>query len=133
LGDGWTQTASSTLGEFRLMNYLQLWLPSLQAVGAAQGWVGDRFSLYSNEATSMATFRIKFTTAKEAGEFARAHLQLLEAAGAEIEQRDFDTLGTHRDGRTVIQLRETAEDEVIFVIGSDRAAAEAAAAILRNL
>ena len=133
LGDGWTQTASSTLGEFRLANYLQLWLPGLTALGAAQGWVGDRYTIYENKSRSVATFRVRFTTAKEAGEFAQAHLKLLAASGANVEQRAADDLGTHRDGRTVIQLRDTAQDEVIYVIGSDREVAEAAVALLQNL
>ncbi len=133
LPDAFSLTASGTLGEFRLANYLQLRLPSLEALGAAQGWIGDQFHIYESDSQSVAVFRLKFFDAKDAGEFAQAHLRYLEATGATVESLADGMLAMHRDGRTTIQLRETAADEVLFVIGTNRGAAEAAAGLIRNL
>ena len=133
LGDGWSVAAEGVLGEFRLANYLQLWLPSLEALGAAQGWTGDRFSLYAKYNEAVAVFRLKYFDAKDAGEFAQAHLRLLQQSGAELAETPGRTSAMYSTGRTVIQLRDTAPDEVIFVVGSSSEAATAVAALLANL
>jgi hypothetical protein len=133
LGEGWTRSTEGVLGEFRLANYLQLWLPSLEALGAAQGWTGDRFGLYANGDTTVAVFRSKYFDPKDAGEFAQAHLRLLQQSGAAVEETATGTSATYSTGRTVIQLRDSASDEVIFVIGSTPEAAEGAAGLLLNI
>lgn len=133
LGDGWARSTEGVLGEFRLANYLQLWLPSLEALGAAQGWTGDRFALYANGESTAAVFRAKYFDPKDAGEFAQAHLRLLRQSGATIEETTTGTTATYSTGRTVIQLRDTASDEVIFAIGSTPEAATAIAGLLLNI
>mgnify|MGYP001483837187 CR=1 FL=1 len=133
LGGDWSRSVDGVLGEFRLANYLQLWLPSLEALGAAQGWTGDQFGLYSDGDGSLAIFRVKFFDPKDAGEFAQAHIRLLQQSGAEVEEATTGTAGTYPAGRTVIQLRDTAQDEVIFVVASTPEAAASAAALLINI
>lgn len=133
LGDGWEQAGAATLGEFRLANYLQLWLPSLESLEAANGWSGDQFHVYTNGSDSVAVFRVKFFDAKDAGEFAATHQRYFEASGAAVTQEPGREIATFTDGRTVVQLNETAQDEVLFVIGSNAEVARAAAALLANL
>lgn len=133
LGDGWEQSGAATLGEFRLANYLQLWLPSLESLEAANGWSGDHFTTYANGEDTLAVFRVKFFDAKDAGEFAATHQRYFQAAGAAVEQEPGREVANLTDGRTVIQLTETAQDEVIFVIGSNAEVARAAANLLANL
>ena len=133
LGEGWSLEAEGVLGEFRLANYLQLWLPSLEALGAAQGWTGDRFHLYESGDETVAVFRVRYFDPKDAGEFAQAHLRFLEQSGAELDETTTGSTGAYATGRTTIQLRDTSPDEVIFVIGSSEDAATAAATLLLNL
>lgn len=133
LGDEWDLSTEGVLGEFRLANYLQLWLPSLEALGAAQGWTGDRFQLYAGGDDTAAVFRVKYFDPKEAGEFAQAHLRFVQQAGAQVEETATGIAATYPNGRTVVQLRETEHDEVIFVIGSSSEAATRLADLLLNL
>lgn len=128
LGGGWKHEAGGAFGEFHLRNYLQLHAPALAAVGAADGWSGDRYDVYVRDGAAVAVLRVRFRDAQESSEFVTAHDRWLTEAGAELRQSEKRTFATLADGRTI--ARSSTPGEVTLVIGSNREFAEKAAAIL---
>lgn len=125
LGTGWRHEAGGAFGEFQLRNYLQLQLTALPATQAATGWRGDRYDVYTRGTDSAAAFHLRFASAGEAQEFIAAHDSFFDGAKANVTQADGHWTAVFPDGRTTIRAATTGPD-VLFVIGSNRAAAEAA-------
>ena len=75
LGVGWAQVEEDVLGEFFLREYLDQQLPSTLAAGVAEGWGGDRYAVYANEATGelVMALRLVWDTDADAAEFAAAY------------------------------------------------------------
>jgi hypothetical protein len=103
-------------------NYLQLRLPASEASRAAAGWAGDRYDVYVNGGESVATFRVKFASADDAGEFSEAQQALLASQQAASVSRDAITVATFPGGKATAMARVSA-DEAIFAIGSSEDAA----------
>jgi hypothetical protein len=122
LGAGWTRQSGGTFGEFQVRNYLQLRLPASEASRAAAGWAGDRYDVYVNGGESVATFRVKFASADDAGEFSEAQQALLASQQAASVSRDAITVATFPGGKATAMARVSA-DEAIFAIGSSEDAA----------
>ncbi|MBI5949687.1 MAG: hypothetical protein HY875_16225 [Chloroflexi bacterium] len=125
LGSGWKRESGGTLGEFGLKNYLQLKLGASQAAVGAAGWAGDHYDVYVNGTASVAVVRVKFASAAEAGEFTDRQLNLLEAAGAQPGPESAMRVFTAADGDVTV-IPGSTSDEVLFAIGTTKAAAWAA-------
>jgi hypothetical protein len=72
LGSDWTLLLDRTMGEFYLREYLATQLTRQQARMAAEGWGGDRYHIYRNEATGELAWvlRLDWDTTADAAEFA---------------------------------------------------------------
>lgn len=127
LGSGWERQSGGTFGEFELRNYLQLRLPASQAVAAAAGWRGDHYDVYVHGGESAAVFRIRFADGTEADQFREAQGRFLAGVTASERTENGITVAALNDGRAVARLPGGAAGEVIFVIGSNEAAAVRAA------
>ena len=128
LGSGWKHESGGAFGEFQLRNYLQLHLTALPATQAAAGWFGDRYDVYTNGAEAVAAFRIRFSSANDAVEFRAAQDDFFAAANAVVTNGTAVT-AVFPGGQTTVRA-DTAGPDVLFVIGSSRAAAEAALSAL---
>lgn len=74
LGAGWALIDEDILGEFHLREYLDQRLPTMTAARAAEGWGGDRYVVFWNEATEslVMALRLVWDTPNDALEFAEA-------------------------------------------------------------
>ena len=81
LGDDWTQTWDTTLGEFYLREYLKTQISDDDAAEAAAGWGGDNLHIYHNTASGELAWllRVEWDDATEAAEFADFFNQYAEA------------------------------------------------------
>ena len=59
LGDGWLADWDTTLGEFYLRKYLDVYLSSSQAANAASGWGGDHFRVYNQPETGDLAYALR--------------------------------------------------------------------------
>ncbi len=75
LGAGWQLIDEDIMGEFHLREYLDQRLPTLTAGRAADGWGGDRYVVYWNEADEalVMALRLVWDTPADAQEFAAAY------------------------------------------------------------
>ena len=70
LGEGWEPVWESTLGEFFLFAYLETWTEPQDAVTAAEGWGGDRYTLLRNpEGDNLLAWILEWDTPQDAVEF----------------------------------------------------------------
>jgi hypothetical protein len=123
LGGGWRHETGGAFGEFQFSNYLRLHLPALTAVTSTAGWAGDRYDVYRNGSRSVAVFRVRFAAAMP---FWAAQDEWWRAADATVSARpDQSTLAELPGGITAVRAAPEG-NEVLFVIGSDRATAERA-------
>jgi hypothetical protein len=80
LGGGWRLQGGNTLGEFLLGNHLDTQLSRSEAVGAAAGWGGDRWALYSDGAAGkLFLLVVEWDAPEELREFFAAYLDFLDA------------------------------------------------------
>ncbi|MCP4426960.1 MAG: hypothetical protein GY803_20920, partial [Chloroflexi bacterium] len=79
LGAGWRLLDEDTLGEFYLRQYLGQQLDADSAVAAAEGWGGDRYAVYENEADGalVMALRLVWDTPEDWGEFMSVYPQYL--------------------------------------------------------
>lgn len=131
LGKGFERTWSSTLGEFNLRNYLQLYARASSSASAAEGWAGDRFDIYKDGEASVGVFRVRFTDEGEAAEFDSAYREFLDRAHMAMEERDGVTFAELRDG-DVVALAGQQGTDVIFAIASNRELVSQAISALRG-
>jgi hypothetical protein len=126
LGDGWEIDSEGTFGEFELSNYLQLFTGRGAAAGAAAGWAGDHYAVYSNGTDSAALFRIEFASEDEAQEFADAHSAAwgdsreAQPGGYSVaEAKEGDVIAiADREGTTVTYAFGSTRDLAVEVIES---------------
>lgn len=130
-GPGWTPAGAETLGEFLLASYLQTGLPALAALQGAGGWAADAAQAYAAPGGAALALRVRFSDAKEAGEFAARHRDLLGARAPAVLEEPGQLVATRRDAVTVIQL-EPDGAAVTLVFADAEADARALAAFLRN-
>ncbi len=93
LGSGWRQVYHSALGEFYLREYLAQRLPDADAALAAEGWGGDSFAVYYNEATQgiVWVYRVDWDSVSHGVEFQEAFSAFAEARyglGPIVEMED---------------------------------------------
>lgn len=129
VGGDWKHESGGAFGEFQLRNYLQLELTALPATQAATGWRGDRYDVYVRGADSVAALHLRFASAEEAQQFVSAQGAFFEAAKATVTPANGRLIAEFPDGRTTIRTN-TANADMVFVIGSTRAVAELAYAAL---
>lgn len=81
LGGGWTMVDENVLGEFTLRLYLEQYIDHRPAIMAAEGWDGDRYAVFYNQATGgiVLVMRIAWDSAEEATEFVESYVALGEA------------------------------------------------------
>ena len=69
LGEGWSLMDEGRLGEFYLIEMLDLGLRTLEAEAAAAGWGGDAYHLYTSDAGLAWTLATVWDTLADADEF----------------------------------------------------------------
>lgn len=81
LGDGWTMTWDTTLGEWYLREHLATELPRAEAYSAAAGWGGDRFHVYTLPDKDQLAFSLQLVwdTPAEQSEFEKAYISFGDA------------------------------------------------------
>jgi hypothetical protein len=131
LGHGWTRQSGGQFGEFELQNYLQLRIPGLDAINAADGWVGDHYDVYAEGQQSVAVFRVAFDSAAHAQRFEAAQVKFLKAAGGKDSSQDGLALTATNDGNTTARAAVRGS-EVLFAIGSSKDIAAKALQAIAN-
>ena len=131
LGRGWERESGGQFGEFQVRNYLQLQVRAGQAATAAAGWQGDQYAVYVNGDEGVAAFRLRFATDNDAREFADAQAEWLQEGAGDPESVDGTDYFEADDG-DVTATRQPNGTEIVFVIGSNREAAENAMLALLN-
>lgn len=125
LGEGWKRDSGGTFGEFELRNYLQLHIPGGTAASVAAGWDGDHYDVYVDGGQSVAAFRIQFPDAGQADDFLAAQKTFLTNAQGKSSADGLITYIQTPEGNVTATV-PAAGSQVIFVIGSSRAAAQRA-------
>ena len=130
LGEGWSQLASSTLGEFTLQNILLAGLAEERPLvqGAAAGWGGDRWALYTREDARLVHAVTLWDSDAEAREFWDAFLKSIYNRGEGLPPIEDTRLSIGLDGRT--WRAHLQGNRVAFLVSNDPTALEAAAQAL---
>jgi hypothetical protein len=73
LGEGWTEAATGTLGEFMIMAYVETYLPEQNAAQAAAGWDGDTYAVLAGpEGKTVLAIVSSWDLFQDADEFGQA-------------------------------------------------------------
>jgi hypothetical protein len=128
LGGGWKREAGGSFGEFELRNYLQLAIPALTAVQAADGWDGDHYDLYQHGNDAVAVFRIAFSSEGEAKEFVAAQDAWFASRKAAVSAAN-STVAVLDDGRTVVRPAFSGAQVTFFIATKQQIAEKAADAV----
>lgn len=132
LGEEWERDSGGTFGEFHLGNYLQQQRSAADSAGAADGWTGDRYDVYTDGQEAVAVFRVLFEDGKEAGEFVREHDAMARGVSPRTVRRSGFLVTPLSDGDVLVRADPSGR-EVAFAIGSDEeAAVRALAALVRG-
>ena len=131
LGVGWEQIEDDILGEFFLREYLDQQLAAAVAERAAEGWGGDRYSVYWNEATGglVMALRLVWDTAEDATEFAANYPDYPAGLLGVVAQPQADGSACWVRGEAICFLPAGAESWVVRA--PDTATAAAVLAALR--
>ena len=82
LGDGWFLQDSGVMGELLTRVYLGTFLPQQQAVTAAEGWGGDRYSLWKdNEGNLLMAMLFEWDTTGDSEEFFQSYVDVARNKG----------------------------------------------------
>jgi len=75
LGSGWHLASQDIMGEYYTRLHLEQYLKPISATLAAEGWGGDRYNTFYNEAqkTTVLVWYTAWDNTTEAGEFAKAY------------------------------------------------------------
>jgi hypothetical protein len=127
LGEGWSMIDEDTFGEFYLREYLAQTLSSEQAEGAASGWGGGKYAIYTDEASSsrLLVLRLAWDTATDREEFDAAYryfvdhrlgIEGLQVAGGGYcwEQNDVICLYQIAGDSLIIRASDFATTETII-------------------
>ncbi len=125
LGDGWKRESGGTFGEFELRNYLQLHVPGGTAASVAAGWDGDHYDVYVSGNQRVATFRMQFASPGQASDFRGAQRAFLANAQGKATVEGAITYTQTADGNVTATIKASGS-EVVFVIGSSKAATQRA-------
>jgi hypothetical protein len=117
---GWTLLADRTLGEFYLRSYLDTQLPSRDAARAADGWGGDRYHLYYDEAGDQRAWSLELAwdAPQQADEFRFVFQQFGEKRYGSAASD-----GCWSDGSAALCLASTAENHTVVAAAPTLAAA----------
>lgn len=131
LGVGWELLEDDILGEFFLREYLDQQLAAAVAERAAEGWGGDRYAVYWNEATGglVMALRLVWDTAEDATEFAAEYPDYPAGLLGVVAQPQPDGSGCWVRGEAICFLQAGAESWVVRA--PDTATAAAVLAALR--
>ena len=125
LGAGWEQIEDDILGEFFLREYLDQQLATSVAERAAEGWGGDRYVVYWNEATDglVMALRLVWDTAEDATEFAAAYPDYPAGLLGVVAQPQPDGSACWVRGEAICFLQSGAESWVVRAPDTATAAA----------
>ena len=131
LGVGWELLEDDILGEFFLREYLDQQLAAAVAERAAEGWGGDRYAVYWNEATGglVMALRLVWDTAEDATEFAAEYPDYPAGLLGVVAQPQPDGSACWVRGEAICFLQAGAESWVVRA--PDTATAAAVLAALR--
>ena len=131
LGVGWELLEDDILGEFFLREYLDQQLAAAVAERAAEGWGGDRYAVYWNEATGglVMALRLVWDTAEDATEFAAEYPDYPAGLLGVVAQPQPDGSACWVHGEAICFLQAGAESWVVRA--PDTATAAAVLAALR--
>lgn len=125
LGVGWEQIADDILGEFFLREYLDQQLAASAAERLAEGWGGDRYAVYWNEATGglVMALRLVWDTAQDATEFAADYPDYPAGLFGVVAQTQPDGSACWVRGEAICFLQSGAESWVVRAPDTATAAA----------
>jgi Zn-dependent peptidase ImmA (M78 family) len=121
LGNGWKQADADVNGEFGYFIILSEFLPKFEARTAAQGWGGDRYALYENNA-SRASALVQYTawdTPGDAREFFAAYSERTEQRyKLRHDTNDASTRRTYETSEGLVGI-ELRNKDVVIVEGAE--------------
>ena len=129
LGVGWEQIEDDILGEFFLREYLDQQLATSAAERLAEGWGGDRYAVYWNEATGglVMALRLVWDTAEDAAEFAATYPDYPAGLFGVVAQAQPDGSACWVRGEAICFLQSGEESWVVRAPDTTTAAAVLAA------
>jgi hypothetical protein len=86
--ESWQKMKSERFGEYFILVMLENWIPTTEAVRAADGWGGDNFTYYEQGNDYLFTWNITWDSAADALEFSIAFQTMMSAVGAEEENQN---------------------------------------------
>jgi hypothetical protein len=118
LGNGWTLTTSTPLGEIGVRGLLLAGVPSKIANSAAAGWGGDRALLFEKDGSApLFVWKTVWDKPSDAGEFFAAYKALKEHFGEDESVGSNGEIQWRANGYTTILKR--VGDTVQIVRGSE--------------
>lgn len=135
LGEGWREVWERTLGEFYLREHLKQVLSKTVANSAADGWGGDRYRVYSNDATeqTVLVWRTAWDSTGENSEFIMAYKDYAsERYGTDALALDEQT-SCWTGAAEVLCLREGTAQESMVLLAPEQAQIEAMLPLLAPL
>jgi hypothetical protein len=82
LVDAWVRRDNDTLGEFVLFHMLKAFLSEERAREASQGWGGDRYAYYEDEADrQLLAISTRWDTERDGIQFFNAYVSFVETKG----------------------------------------------------
>ena len=120
LGSGWTLVETEVLGEFQTGLYLSQQVDQETVALASEGWDGDRYAVYTNDASEVLVFSTVWDTEADGEEFVDAYRQYAEAKYRGVGQAPKE--GEMRwQGASEVTLLTWQGDQVVIIVGPDTA------------
>lgn len=123
LGGSWEERDAGVLGELLTGIYLGTFLEDDQAETAAEGWGGDRYSLFKDDRSRrLVVIRFSWDTAEDTDEFFEAYLDLVdEKSLGQWELVETDESKRWWVGDDISVYLALEGDDTLLIIGPDRA------------
>ena len=123
LGGSWEERDAGVLGELLTGIYLGTFLEDDQAETAAEGWGGDRYSLFKDDRSRrLMVIRFSWDTAEDTDEFFEAYLDLVdEKSLGQWELVETDESKRWWVGDDISVYLALEGDDTLLIIGPDRA------------
>ncbi len=124
-GDGWKFVEAGTAGELLLRVHLGTRLSEARAGEAADGWGGDRWTLWSKGEESVLVVATTWDNQGEADEFVDLYERFLIERYRDVEEMSNGSL-TATDGQATAFIARVDVAVAVLVIGTDADAVRAA-------
>lgn len=127
LGPGWEPRQTTTLGEWRMRQTLQVYLPADEAIEAAADWGGDVLMTYRNAGLDRELLILitRWDNLRQAQDFSLAFRKYGEARFGERRPTAHADTWTWDSGYTLL---ERASDQTLWIIAPDQVTADLARA-----